>query len=382
MATRVLRAPLGSARTSPPSASAHAGVLVPSELASDLNGNGTALDAPTRGFFESRFGTDFTGVRIHSGAAPARLAEAYGARAFTYGQHIVFNGGEYAPHTAAGRELMAHELAHVQQQRRSPALARQVMRACDKKTTGVDDPTAMLDKARATAISAVNAALAAFKPLKDVTLKLLDRHFHCPSSTQIIDVKKTLTAIKTALPTVSVNCHPASDPKCTGPSGWADMGANVHNTCPPWFSRLTDLMQAVTFIFTAATGLGHNKRCLRGETCYDDYTRTASEMLENQYSYGWFAVEAAKLSTPDAGIIPCRSLAVGIYVVVPPAAHKDPTQIHRRSGLDPIPKDAELIQVYTDGNNKAFIYHDKIEAARQYLPDESKRYYFPGGESP
>ncbi len=381
IAARVMRAPAVSGPA--PVNSVTAGTAVPAELASDLNGNGAVLDAPTRGFFESRFGTDFAGVRIHTGASAARLADAYDARAFTYGQHIVFNDGEYTPHTTAGRELMAHELAHVQQQRGSPALARQVMRACDKKTTGVDDPSAMLDKARATAISAVTAALAAFKPMKTVTLKLLDRHFHCPSNLQIIDVKKKLTAIKAALPAVRVNCRSASDPECAGGKpGSAEKGTNVLNTCPPWFSGMSDIMQAVTFVFTAAVGLGHDKRCRRGEACYDDYTRKTPEMLENPYSYGWFAVEAAKLSTPDTNAIPCRPLAIGRWVVVPPAAHKDPSHIRRLSGFDPIPKDSEIIEVYTDMSDKEFIYHDKIEAAKQYLPDEPKRYYFPGGRAP
>ena len=60
---------------------------------------------------------DFSGVHVH---ADERAAEsARGPRqgeAYTLGPHIVFGQGEYAPHSPAGRELLAHELSHVVQQ--------------------------------------------------------------------------------------------------------------------------------------------------------------------------------------------------------------------------------------------------------------------------
>ena len=87
---------------------------------------GKALDEPTRGALEPRFAADFGAVRIHADAAAAASADAVHARAYTVGQNIVFGAGEYAPATASGRELIAHELAHSVQQRgathsRSPA---------------------------------------------------------------------------------------------------------------------------------------------------------------------------------------------------------------------------------------------------------------------
>lgn len=69
-----------------------------------------------KSYFESRFGYDFTGVRFHRGTQAANAAASLGARAFTVGRDIVFGEGEYAPHTLAGRRLIAHELAHVIQQ--------------------------------------------------------------------------------------------------------------------------------------------------------------------------------------------------------------------------------------------------------------------------
>ncbi len=81
-------------------------------------GRGQRLPPATRAFFEARFGASFAGVRIHADSSAARLAEVLGARAFTLGRDVFFNRGEYAPATPGGRHLLAHELAHVLQQRR------------------------------------------------------------------------------------------------------------------------------------------------------------------------------------------------------------------------------------------------------------------------
>ena len=90
---------------------------VPSIVHEVLRSPGQPLEAATRGFMESRFGHDFGSVRIHNDAAAARSAEAVGALAYTVGQDIVFGGGQYAPRNTPGRALLAHELAHVVQQR-------------------------------------------------------------------------------------------------------------------------------------------------------------------------------------------------------------------------------------------------------------------------
>lgn len=74
------------------------------------------LDPATRARFEPRFGYDLSGVRVYRDTASAALAAHLGAAAYTVGQHIHFGAGQYAPHTAAGQRLLAHELAHVVQQ--------------------------------------------------------------------------------------------------------------------------------------------------------------------------------------------------------------------------------------------------------------------------
>jgi hypothetical protein len=82
-----------------------------------LREGGVPLPSATRVFFEQRFGSDFHGVRVHSGPQASRAAKAVRAQAFTLGRDIVFGQGRYAPETSSGRRLIAHELSHVLQQR-------------------------------------------------------------------------------------------------------------------------------------------------------------------------------------------------------------------------------------------------------------------------
>jgi hypothetical protein len=82
---------------------------------------GRPLPLETRAFFEPRFGFDFSRVRVHSDSDAANAAGRLHARAFTHGSNIVFGSGQYAPGTATGDRLLAHELTHVVQQSRSPA---------------------------------------------------------------------------------------------------------------------------------------------------------------------------------------------------------------------------------------------------------------------
>jgi len=85
-----------------------------------LAGPGRPMDAPLRGFMETRFGHDFSGVRLHTDAQAAASAKAVGALAYTVGRDIVFDSAGYAPHTPQGLQLVAHELTHVMQHERCP----------------------------------------------------------------------------------------------------------------------------------------------------------------------------------------------------------------------------------------------------------------------
>jgi hypothetical protein len=91
-----------------------------------LNAPGRPLDGATRTFMESRFGHDFGRVRVHADAQGAESARAVGANAYTVGPNVVFGAGQYQSDTTAGRQLLAHELAHVLQQGESAALQTQL----------------------------------------------------------------------------------------------------------------------------------------------------------------------------------------------------------------------------------------------------------------
>ena len=82
-----------------------------------LNSPGRPLDPSTRAFMESRFGDDFSNVRVRTDARATQSARALNALAYTVGSDLVFGTGQYAPHTDTGKRLLAHELTHVLQQR-------------------------------------------------------------------------------------------------------------------------------------------------------------------------------------------------------------------------------------------------------------------------
>lgn len=83
---------------------------------------GKELEPTVRRSMESRFGRDFSHVRVHSDLRAAESAARIGARAYTYRNQVVFAHGQFAPHTPEGGRLLVHELTHVAQQttHRSP----------------------------------------------------------------------------------------------------------------------------------------------------------------------------------------------------------------------------------------------------------------------
>lgn len=80
-------------------------------------GTGRPMGQALRQDMEQRFSHDFSRVRVHSHPMAEQSARELNARAYTLGRNIVFGRNEFAPDTHAGRKLLAHELAHVVQQR-------------------------------------------------------------------------------------------------------------------------------------------------------------------------------------------------------------------------------------------------------------------------
>jgi hypothetical protein len=96
-----------------------AGVAVPSRVEADIGaarGGGQPLPPDVRAQMEQAMGTDFGRVRVHTDARAHALSRAIEARAFTTGHDVFFSQGALQLGSNTGRELLAHELAHVVQQ--------------------------------------------------------------------------------------------------------------------------------------------------------------------------------------------------------------------------------------------------------------------------
>jgi hypothetical protein len=104
-----------------------------------VKGGGQPLPESIRTFFEPRFGTDFSGVRVHTDPQANESAKSVNALAYTLGRDVVFSGGQYSPGTEWGKKLIAHELAHVVQQGRGGSFIQ-------RQPAESPDPTAFFKK--------------------------------------------------------------------------------------------------------------------------------------------------------------------------------------------------------------------------------------------
>jgi hypothetical protein len=68
--------------------------------------SGSPLPDGVRSFMESRIGSDFRDVRVHTDSHAVRMSEELSAAAFTSGHDIYFRAGYYQPDAAAGRKLL------------------------------------------------------------------------------------------------------------------------------------------------------------------------------------------------------------------------------------------------------------------------------------
>lgn len=84
------------------------------------HGGGARLDGSLSEHLEPALGASLDDVRVHTDEGAAALARAVSARAFTVGSDIFFGSGEYRPSSRDGQGLIAHEVAHVIQQRGAP----------------------------------------------------------------------------------------------------------------------------------------------------------------------------------------------------------------------------------------------------------------------
>jgi len=163
---------------------------IPGAVRETLSTSGRPLDSPSRSFFEPRLHQDLGDVRVHADAQAEAAASSVSARAFTLGRDVVFAAGEYAPGSRRGRELLAHELVHVAQQRGGSAPDRQ------DPTTRAEQfsSSAHITPSSAPAVIArqpKGAGTAKPKPKPPPTVKLFDKEFvlHKDSTTGAFDLR-------------------------------------------------------------------------------------------------------------------------------------------------------------------------------------------------
>ncbi|MFA9501996.1 DUF4157 domain-containing protein [Natrinema sp. H-ect1] len=89
---------------------------VPDSVRDVISSPGRSLDTSIQRAVEDRMGDSLGDVRIHTGPKAAQACDQINARAFTVGNHVAFNAGEYDPSSPEGQHVLAHELAHVRQQ--------------------------------------------------------------------------------------------------------------------------------------------------------------------------------------------------------------------------------------------------------------------------
>ncbi len=111
--------PLQGSRLARAAIGPEGGAVDPNLEARLTAGSGAPLPDGVRGSMEQAFGADFSAVRVSENAAAADI----GARAYTTGADIRFAPGQFAPDSAAGQHLLAHELTHVVQQGAARQLA-------------------------------------------------------------------------------------------------------------------------------------------------------------------------------------------------------------------------------------------------------------------
>jgi hypothetical protein len=141
---------------------------------------GEPLAGALREDLERAFGADLSAVRIHRDAAAQAAAADQGAAAFASGRDVYFARGDFDPVGEAGRELIAHEVAHVLQQTARPSGAGRpaVTDArglgpvqCDDEPTHADDRVPFLasgGRALTTLVERHGSRADADQPLRDL----------------------------------------------------------------------------------------------------------------------------------------------------------------------------------------------------------------------
>jgi len=203
---------------------------------------GQPLPESVQAFFEPRFGHDFSQVSVHADAQAAESAHVLNARAFTVGWDMVFGSRQYAPETAEGKQLLAHELTHVVQQTSSRGIAKPIRNIIQRAVT-YDDCT---PTQKGLILTSHNRAMAmvdtAIKKLGSYTgttptdvRAALNRHFHSTHRTIASIVASNLIKVKANATSPQYECESVQIGRRRGWAMWCVPFSDIE-LYPLWFS--------------------------------------------------------------------------------------------------------------------------------------------------
>lgn len=161
-------------------------------------GNGKTMSTAANQFMSNAFGNDFSGVQLHTDSEAVKMNRQLGARAFTYGNDIFFNEGEYNPESNKGKHLLAHELTHTIQQ--GNGIGKQVQKYSHEDCDENLDLRPHIWPADHMAKTMVNNGISALtaSPVTAATNSVLDKHFNSHSASTVASVLAVLRSIKAA----------------------------------------------------------------------------------------------------------------------------------------------------------------------------------------
>lgn len=95
-----------------------------------VSNSGSPLEKPVQNEMNEKMGIDFSNVRIHTDNDSAKSAKSLNASAYTLGNHIVFDEGQYNPNSVDGKKLLTHELVHTTQKDNTTTVRRAMNPKC------------------------------------------------------------------------------------------------------------------------------------------------------------------------------------------------------------------------------------------------------------
>jgi hypothetical protein len=176
---------------------------------------GSPLPATNRSKLESSFGADLAAVRVHTDAAADAAARSVQAHAFATGNDVFFRSGKYRPDTAAGEQLLAHEVAHTVQQAGGGG---EVARNTDPAELPVTSPGDRVEReAEAAAAKAVRGEPAELRPAPGAVARLAENPTPAPKAPPAPAAKKDSAAPPgKPAPKTEAGPPPADAPKGKG----------------------------------------------------------------------------------------------------------------------------------------------------------------------